>query len=631
MNRPIQERRSRSTPSPDLAPAGPCLLDCIARHSATIPGLAELGKRLAATHDIDALIDLYEPAYPLLEQAMWSGGADFHTLLADYQALFREQEALIAQRRKNGQVSDDRHHFILSIPVADRPPHLRACLESIYQVCALFDYGGHASGMWDKIQVVVSEDSRDEANVRRHIELVDAYRQKGLRVAHFGLAEQYDLLQALPPETRERLGTLLTAQPRERFYLKGQAANRNLSYLKCLQLTEDPGNTLYYLIDSDQSLCVNRQTASGEEIVYALNYFHAIDRVFRNTDTLMLTGKMVGDPPVSPAVMAANFLDDVIAFFTRLAALPAGQTCQFHEPPTQPVGDAAYHDMAKLFGFENQAATFPYACRLAGDHDHHACLADFAQRLNAFFFGEHLTRKTAFAYGNGYTDLAPARTVYPGNYIVNYAGLKYVIPFGQLRLRMSGPTAGRLIAAEIGPRFASFNMPNLHRRTTESGPSDDFRPGVELDEARVDVSNEFERQFFGDLMLFSTEALVKEADVTRPFAQDAIETVIAQKEAELLALYQQKHDAIASKNQQLNDLVFNADHWWLHTSDPGPSIAHALRQVRAFVDNIVRNFGEHALAWRQIQSAEHRAERRRQIVEALMNYRAERDAWDSLF
>ena len=53
--------------------------------------------------------------------------------------------------------------------------------------------------------------------------------------------------------------------------------------------------------------------------------------------------------------------------------------------------------------------------------------------------------------------------------------------------------------------------------------------------------------------------------------------------------------------------------------------------MRAFIDNIDRNFGEQALAWRQIQSAAHRAQRKRQIVEALMNYRAERDAWDSLF
>lgn len=627
MNRPLQERRPRFTSSSVIASATPALQDCLARYASLIPGLAELAKRLAASRDADALIDLYAQCTPLLEKALWSGKADFHPLLATYQSLFREQEALIRAHRPT---PDDRHRFILAIPVADRPPHLRACLESIYQVCALYDYGGHASGVWDMIQVVVAEDSRDEANVRRHQSLVDEYRQKGLQVVHYGLAEQYELLHALPPQ-RERLGNLLTTQPKDRFYLKGQAANRNLCYLKFLQLTQDRDRTLYYLVDSDESLCVNRQTGTGEEVVYALPYFHAIDRVFRSTDTLMLTGKMVGDPPVSPAVMAANFLDDVAAFFARLARLGSADPCTFHGAQGPVAGDAAYHDMGKLFGFDTQPATFPYACRLAGEHDHSACLADFAGRLDAFFFGEHLTRKTRFAYGSGYTQLAPARTVYPGNTIVNYAGLKYVIPFGHLRLRMSGPTAGRLIAAEIGPRFASFNMPNLHRRTAEAGPGDDFRPGVELGEARVDVSNEFERQFFGDLMLFATEDLVQRADVNQPFAQDAIEAAVARKEAELLALYQHKHKAIGEKNRQLRTLVFDAGHWWLQAGEHAPAIAHALRQVRTFIDNIDRNFGEHAVAWRQIQSAGHRAGRRRQIVEALMNYRAERDAWDSLF
>ncbi|MHB1092401.1 hypothetical protein [Thiobacillus sp.] len=647
MNQSLNEPRIRAPdatniePAPGAyplnAPAAPSLQDCITRYQSVIPDLANLDRQLQGRSSsseadmLNVLIALHEQCHPLLEQAMWSGEADFHALLDSYQALFREHESLIRQRCRNAQSGDDRHHFILCIPVADRPPHLQACLESIYQVCVRFDYGGHASGAWNKIKVIVSEDSRDEANIRRHQALVAEYREKGLQVFHFGLTEQYELLHALPPQQRAQLDHLLSTQPKDRFYLKGQAANRNLSYLKFLQLTENKDNTLYYLIDSDQSLCVNRQTASGEETVFALNYFHTIDTIFRTTDTLMLTGKMVGDPPVSPSVMAANFLDDVIAFFTELAGLRGDQACQFHGLPQQQAGDAAYHDMAALFGFENRSATFPYSCRLSGTHDHVACLNDFAQRLNAFFFGEHLTRKTGFAYGSGYTQLAPARTVYPGNYIVNYAGLKYVIPFGHLRLRMSGPTAGRLIAAEIGHRFASFNMPNLHRRTTEAGPGDDFRPGVELDEASVDVSNEFERQFFGDLMLFSTEALVKQADVTRPFARDAIEAVVAQKEAELLALYQQKHDAIAERNRQLNALVFNAGHWWLQASEQASGLAHALRQVRAFIDNIERNFGEHALAWRQIQSAAHRATRKRQIVEALMNYRAERDAWDSLF
>ncbi|MFN3398183.1 MAG: hypothetical protein ACK4ZS_06575 [Sulfurimicrobium sp.] len=598
------------------------LADCLARYRSAIPGpLPQAGE---GAESLDALIGLYEQCYPLLEKAMWSAGSDFAPLLDCYQALFREQEDLIRQRG-----GDDRHHFILSIPVADRPPHLRACLASIYQVCTLFNYGGKTSGVWDKIKIIVAEDSRDESNVHRHIELVEEYRRKGLRVFHFGLDEQYELLQILPPHQRERLGHLLTTQPREKFYRKGQAANRNLSYLKFLQLTEDKDRTLYYLVDSDQHFCVNRQTGSGEEAVYALNYFHAIDQIFRATGTLMLTGKMVGDPPVSPSVMAGNFLDDVTAFFTRLATLAGDQACQFHGAQGPLLGDAAYHDLAGLFGFENRAATFPYRCRLAGEHDHGACLTDFARQLNAFFFGEHLFRKTWFSYGDGFTRLTPARTVYPGNYIVNYAGLKYIIPFGHLRLRMSGPTAGRLIAAEIAGRFASFNMPNLHRRTTEAGLDDDFRPGVELDSEQqsVDLSNEFERQFFGDLMLFSTEELVRQADVKQPFAQAVIEAVIARKEAELLALYQQKHEAIVARNRQLHELVFNAGHWWLRS----PELAFALRQVQAFIDNIERNFGQHAPAWRQIQSAEHRAQRKRQIVAALMDYRAERDAWDSLF
>ncbi|MGB5519038.1 MAG: hypothetical protein WBO73_11340, partial [Gammaproteobacteria bacterium] len=74
-------------------------------------------------------------------------------------------------------------------------------------------------------------------------------------------------------------------------------------------------------------------------------------------------------------------------------------------------------------------------------------------------------------------------------------------------------------------------------------------------------------------------------------------------------------------------LVFNTGHWWLEA----PGLTNPLKQVKTFIKNIDRNFGEQSLAWHQIQSAEHRAKRKKQIVEALMNYRSERDAWDRLF
>ena len=83
---------------------------CIERNQACIPELAEISRQLQGSTDP---ITLYGQCYPLLEQAMWSGTADFHALLADYQALFREQEALISQRG-----IDDRHDFLIGIPIA---------------------------------------------------------------------------------------------------------------------------------------------------------------------------------------------------------------------------------------------------------------------------------------------------------------------------------------------------------------------------------------------------------------------------------------------------------------------------------------------------------------------------------
>jgi len=333
--------------------------------------------------------------------------------------------------------------------------------------------------------------------------------------------------------------------------------------------------------------------------------------------------------------MAANFLDDVMAFLEGLAQLRGDEACRFHGLSEQLAAGlssgAVYHDMAGLFGFNNSDATFPYRCPLTGTHDHAACLRNFAGRLAAFFFGEHLTRRTLFAYDRGFDEVTPARTLYPGNTVTSYAGLKYVIPFGHLRLRMSGPTAGRLIAAEIRDRFASANLPHLHRRTNVADLGDAFRPGVELAATgtrhAIDLTNEFERQFFGDLMLFTTEALVTGADIGKPFEPDCVLRIMEQKEQELLALYQQKHAAILKKNRQLHDLVFSAGHWWLDAAD----LAAALRQVQAFIDNVRHNFGERSPAWRQIRSAEHRARRRQQLVEALMNYRTERAAWDRLF
>ncbi|EIJ36171.1 hypothetical protein [Thiothrix nivea] len=498
----------------------------------------------------------------------------------------------------------DLFRFIISIPVADRPPHLRRCLESIHQQIEAYGYAGG-------LTVVVAEDSRDPHCIGQHKATVAEYCGKGMDVIHFGLPEQYQVLQSVPAEQRQHLGRLLTTQPAERFYRKGQAANRNLSYLKMLEMTKNREGTLYYLVDSDQLFLPE------------IDYFNHINQIFQTTDTLMLTGKLVGDPPVSPAVMAANFLGDVGAFLHEIGGYAPLSECSFHRGDTPLPGDAAYHDMAKMFGFEQQVDYFDYRCPLTGVHNHADCLDTFAERLQAFFFGEHLTRKTAYQDDGKPTVLSPARTIYPGNYIVNFDGLKYIIPFGHLRLRMSGPTAGRLIQAEIGARFAAANMPMLHRRTTEDA-KDDFRPGVEQQlGAAIDIADEFERQFFGDLMLFSVVEWLKHYTLDQLTDAALLQQVVGKVERDMLALYQAKHEAVNAHAPELEQWVQREQHWW-HGKP-------AMRDVLAFLRNIEWNFSDGSQAWQQIQSATHRAGRKAQIIDALLHYRQERDAWDQLF
>lgn len=597
-----------------------CIEEYADTQAASGPSPEALQQALAQ-HDRSALIALYHGLYPRLEQTLWNG-SEFDRTLAHYQALFREQEAL---RQDTGD--DTRYRFILSIPVADRPPHVKRCLESIYRQCLAYGYGGSDNGVFSHVQVVIAEDSRQVENIEQHMALAEEYTGKGLRVHHFGLEEQYALLQCIPPDQRRKLESLLTNQPRERFYRKGQAANRNLSYLKCLQLSEDPDRTLYYMVDSDQSFQVNRETGHGNAPVNALNYFYYINRIFSHTATTLLTGKLVGDPPVSPSVMAVNFMDDVIACLEQLAGLAPQQDCQFHGQSVASGHDVSYHDMAGLFGFEQALQAHPYPCPLTGPHDHLACLLTFAEKLNGFFYGEHLTRQTGFHYGAGFTELSPARTIYPGNYIANHDGLKYIIPFGNLRLRMSGPTAGRLIQAEIGARFASVNLPMLHTRHLHDDGDSQFRPGVEGGDETIDLADEFERQFFGDLMLFSVARLTRRGDAGQGFNHASVRQALEETEQELLTLYTDKHREVQDRNTRLKQLLSDPQHWWQQDA----RAAAALPAMQQFTRNIDINFGKHSTAYRQIQDSAHRDRRKQQIAAAILAYRESRDAWDQLF
>ncbi|MGA9164605.1 MAG: hypothetical protein WBZ31_09090 [Thiobacillus sp.] len=583
------------------------------------------------------------------EAALWEGGFN-ESLLQSYQSAWRRLEALIAKRG-----DDRRHHFVLVIPVADSPQQLRACLDSLLDLCKLFGYGGQHDGSfdsaqdrpfdsardkrWKKVTVMIADDTLDPDCIAAHQAIARDFGARGLAMHYFGLDEQRALLASLPDSTA--LARIIGESRPEAFSHKGQAIMRNIAWLKLAQMqaadvlkdsdplraearVESYAPLLFYTLDADQTFKVNVSTADGDRDVYAVNFFAQLDAIFSTTDAEVLTGKVVGDPPVSPAVMAGNFLDDVTGFLREMTDCDPDAAYRQPAASTQGSGEAAYHDMAGLFGFQQAAEAYRYRCPLPGSPSNADCFVDFSRHLNRFFHGEHPTRITRYRHADVMQSVQPARTVYTGNAVFRPTALNWFIPFAPLRLRMSGPTLGRLMKAGLGTRFVSANLPMLHKRTVDTTGEAEFRPGVMSSDEHVDLCDEFERQFHGDVMLFSIERLTEQGFPLQPVAPERIAATLESVQADMLAQYRAKHLASVDKLARLQTLLNDPGAWWNRTETLAGGRAH----FQVFADNLAHNFGSDSPCHARIDSAANRTAWRQRQLDAIASYHADRRAWD---
>lgn len=558
-----------------------------------------------------------------LEAALWAAGGDDEALLAACQCAWRELETMIAAAG-----DDRRHHFVLIIPVADSPVHLRACLHSLLDLCRAYGYGGCAEGRWRKVSVLLADDSGEAGVIAQNRAIAREFDAAGLTVHYFGLEAQLALMDKLDGID---LAASVGRHARTAFHHKGQAMMRNIAYLKCAEMLADlsadvraPGEpVLFYTFDADQEFKVKVPTAQGGRDVMAVNFLFHLDEIFRTRDVRVLTGKVVGDPPVSPAVMAGNFLEDVLGFLRELAQ--ASPDAPYRQPQVGDAGEAAYHDMADLFGFQRKAAPYRYRCPLPGEPDNAACFAEFARRLNRFFHGEHPTRITWHQHAEVMASVQPARTIYTGNYVFRPEALSGFIPFAALRLRMSGPTMGRILKAHMGARFVSANLPMLHKRTLESTGQSEFRPGVHDSHACVDLCGEFERQFHGDVMLFSMERLTAQGYPDTPADADTVMSVLCAVQGEMREKYRIKQHALQVNLRALDALLADPHGWWHARADLRD--AHAAFQ--GFAANLLRNFGEDSPCWQRIDDAGRCDDWRTRQCQAILGFDASRRLWES--
>ena len=550
------------------------------------------------------------------EAALWDGGFN-EPLLPSYQSAWRRLEALISARG-----DDRRHSFVLVIPVADSPQQLRACLDSLHELCALYGYGGLHDGRYRKVSVMIADDTCDPGLIAAHQAIARDFDARGIRTFYFGLDEQRTLMASLRESAA--LPHIVGNAGMQVLGHKGQAIMRNIAYLKLAQMQASDAPLLFYTLDADQTFKVKVATPDGDRDVYAVNFLAQLDAIFSATDAEVLTGKVVGDPPVSPAVMAGNFLEDVIGFLQEMAGCDPRAVYRQPALSTQGSGEAAYHDMANLFGFQQADAAYRYRCTLDGDPSNADCFDDFSRRLKRFFHGEHPTRVTWYRHADLMQSVQPARTVYAGNYAFRASALNWFIPFAPLRLRMSGPTLGRLMKAELGGRFVSANLPMLHKRTVDTTGQSEFRPGVVTDLEHIDLCDEYERQFHGDVMLFSIERLTERGFPRQSVAPEQIAAILESVQADMLAQYHAKRQATVDKLAQMQTLLDDPHAWWNHHE----TLAGARANFQRFADNLAHNFGADSPCHARIDSSANRAAWRQRQLDAIARYHADRRAWN---
>jgi hypothetical protein len=571
------------------------------------------------------LRSVYETAVNIVERE--AADRDFDKdLLSLQRDLYRELENIL-----QSESIEKRHHFLIAIPVADRPIMLESCIDSLAEQCRLFNYGGtvmDAEGkrIYQKITAFIIDDSQDKENIQRTRDLCSKAVYSGVRTIYVGLPEQTEIISQLPAGLKKQfqsiLGNTESAQPR-----KGASISRNLAYLYLNAfLRKFREKALIYFLDSDEAFRIKVKRGAVIEDLPFVNYFYCLDKLFSSGDFEVVTGKVVGDPPVSCSVMIGTFLEDISLFLESVAKVAPDSRCAFHDQEPARASAAEYHDMAGLFGYKGLSHPMRYQCSLSGIHSMRECLDDFSKKALGFFNGLHPTRTQFYVHGADFKKTTPARTVYTGNYVFTPAGLRHFIPFANLKLRMAGPSLGRILKKRLGQKFVSANLPLLHRRTTPETYGNEFRAGILAANNSIDASLELNRQFWGDVMLFTIEQITELGYPDDKVGVSEIASVATEVQYKLWTIYKERQDNVKRSAAVLRNLLSLDMVPWLKD----PKAESAMGNIKLFCDLAENNFGSDSAGFKDIELQIEQGSVLKELINAISSFQDTESAWDKI-
>jgi len=261
-------------------------------------------------------------------------------LMKEFQDVYVEMEEF---RVKSDHEEEDAP-FLIVISATARADSLESLIGSVLKDLETFNYGlvmdmdkkGNVIKRWDKVKIVVIENSPDQAIFKANTDIINKYRAKGLNIIYYGMDEKVRVAkQMLKREgesgLRYRLG-ISSEDLRTEPYLAvskritevgGYSASRNFSFditKECLD--HMPEDTITLFMDDDEmidNLIIHPE--DGIKYDRPFSFFHTASRYFKDPTVDIMAGNVTGDPPIGGANMMLGNLIDLRETLERLAQL----------------------------------------------------------------------------------------------------------------------------------------------------------------------------------------------------------------------------------------------------------------------------------------------------------------------
>jgi hypothetical protein len=195
---------------------------------------------------------------------------------------------------------------------------------------------------------------------------------------------------------------------------------------------------------------------------------------------------------------------------------------------------------------------------------------------------------------------------------------------------MAGPALGRLLKSTLKEKFVSANLPMLHHRTVDDTGTSEFRPGVKQTESSISLGDEFIRQFYGDVMLFSIAELAGNGFPRTVIGAEKIRQEINRQHDAILGNYADKHEIIMALMQQLQTIVSDDRQWWHNDNERGSDTRTAINDIQYFLDNIKNNFSQDSAARQILNDKAHAEVMLDKLVDEINRLPGQLDYWQLL-